>query len=98
MAVGPESNGSVNPSQPVQERVREFAAVFSANGNNRVGCFWTPVGRPRNRERGGRRRNRRKPLVVIGYENAQSLYDEILITIWRNVKKAAPTMHKLAQR
>ena len=71
MAVGSESNPAVNPSQPVQERVREFAAGFSANGNNRVGCFRTPKSRLRTGDRRGGWRNRRKPLIATGYENAR---------------------------
>jgi len=59
---GPGSNLAVNWCRAVQERVREFAAVFSANGRNRDGWLWPPESHLRNRERRGGRRNRRNPL------------------------------------
>jgi len=67
MAVGSGSNLVVNWRRAVQERAREFAARFSANKRNRDGWLWTPESRLRTGERGGRPRNRRKPLLTRRY-------------------------------
>ena len=54
---GPKANGSVNQYLAVQERIREFAARFSANELNHDGRLGTLEFHLRNRERGSGRRN-----------------------------------------
>ena len=71
MAVGSRSNLAVDPARPVQERVREFAAGFSANGSNRDGWLRPPKSRLPTRERRGCWRERPNPL-------RERVYDESL--------------------
>ena len=73
MSVGSKTDGSVNWAWGVQQRVREFAAVFSDTKTKRIRFALDPSMSAAKQRAPRRWRKRRKPLGATGYDNARPL-------------------------